>query len=62
VNSPAVSPPRQDTRRTSVEKLEALRELANEMTRVAAREPQNEAMQKLSWYSERVHRLLDGDF
>ncbi len=62
MNAPVASPPRQDTRKTSAEKLEKLRELANEMTRVAAREPQNEAFQKLAWFSERMHRALDGEW
>lgn len=54
--------PTLDTRKTSAEKLTALRELANEMATVSAREPNNQAMQKLAWYSERINRLLDGDF
>ncbi len=61
MNPPAPSP-RQDTRRTSPEKLERLRELMNEMVRVAARHPNDEAMQALSMFAERGHRLLDGDF
>lgn len=54
--------PSQDTRKTSAEKLEKLRELMNEMMVVAAREPQNAAFQKLAWFAERGHRVLDGDF
>lgn len=53
---------RDDTRKTSPEKLEASRELANDMAREAAREPNNEAMQKLARYSERLHRILDGEW
>lgn len=53
---------RQDTRKTSAEKLEALRVLANEMLAVAAREPSNEAMQKLARFGERMHRVLDGEY
>lgn len=56
------APDRQDTRRTSAEKLEKLRELMNEMTRVAAREPHSEAFQQLALFAERGHRLLDGSF
>lgn len=55
-------PPRQDTRKTSVEKLERLRELMNEMATAAAREPNDAAMQKLARFSERGHRILDGEF
>lgn len=55
-------PPRQDTRKTSAEKLTALRELANEMAVVAARDPDDAAMQKLVRFSERINRVLDGDF
>lgn len=54
--------PTLDTRKTAPEKLTKLRELANEMTVVAAREPNNEAFKKLAWYAERVHRVLDGDW
>lgn len=53
---------RQDVRKTSPEKLEKLRELANDMARVASREPNNEAFQKLAWFAEQAHRILDGDW
>lgn len=58
---PAPSP-RQDTRRTSAEKLEKLRELMNEMLRIGAREPDNEAMKQLVMFGERGHRVLDGEW
>lgn len=51
---------RQDTRKTSVEKLEQARELANEMLRAASRNPNDAAMQQLARYGERLHRILDG--
>lgn len=53
---------RQDTRKTSPEKLEKMRELMNEMARVAAREPNDAAMQQLARFSERGHRILDGEW
>lgn len=53
---------RQDTRKTSAEKLTAVRELANEMAVVAAREPNDAAMQKLAWFSEKLNRVLDGEW
>lgn len=56
------TPPAYDTRKTSPEKLTKLRELMNEMLAVAAREPNNEAFQKLAVFAERGHRVLDGDF
>jgi hypothetical protein len=57
-----LTPPRQDTRKTSAEKLEKLRELANEMTTVAAREPSDVAFQKLAWFAEKMQRVLDGEW
>lgn len=61
-HAPSCKLPRQDTRKTSVEKLEKMRELANEMIRVGAREPKDEAMQKLVRFGEQAHRILDGDW
>lgn len=53
---------RQDTRRTSAEKLERMRELMNEAVRIAAREPNNEAFKQLAMLGERGHRILDGEW
>lgn len=51
-----------NTRKTSVEKLEAARLLANEMIRVAAREPAQCTHEAAIVWAERLHRVLDGDF
>lgn len=52
----------QDTRKTSAEKLERLRIIADDMLRVAAREPDNEALRQLSTFSTKIHAVLDGEF
>lgn len=51
-----------DTRRTSAEKLSRVREIANEMLAAGSREPNNETMQKIMIYAEKIHRSLDGGF
>lgn len=61
MNDPQPSPSR-DTRKTSAEKLTKLRELANEMSTVAARDPENPAAKKLGWYADRMNRVLDGEW
>lgn len=49
-------------RRTYVEKLESARELANEMAAAAAIAVSPEVMSLLARYSERLNRILDGEY